>query len=57
VLAPVLSQLWRYRLTSFPKPELDHIRYVCMVDDTRARQELGFAPRFGLEDTVRAVLG
>ncbi len=57
VLAPVLGQLWRYRLTSFPKPELDHIRYVCMVDDTRARQELGFSPRFGLEDTVRAVLG
>ena len=52
---PVLDRLWRYRMTSFPTPELDHIRYVCMVDDSRAREVLGFSPRFGLEDTLRAV--
>jgi UDP-glucose 4-epimerase len=52
---PVLDRLWRYRMTSFPTPELDHIRFVCMVDDTRAREVLGFRPRFGLEDTLRAV--
>jgi len=51
-----LTRAFRYRMTSFPGPELDHIRYVCMVDDTRARRELGFTPRFGIEDTVRAVL-
>ncbi len=28
-----------------PRPELDHIRFVCMVDDRRARQVLGFSPR------------
>lgn len=52
---PILDRMWRYRMTSFPTPELDHIRYVCMVDDTRAREVLGFQPSFGLEDTVRAV--
>ena len=52
---PVLERMWRYRITSFPTPELDHIRYVCMVDDTRAREILGFRPRFSLEETVRAV--
>ncbi|MFK7986272.1 MAG: NAD-dependent epimerase/dehydratase family protein [Sandaracinaceae bacterium] len=52
---PVLERMWRYRMTSFPTPELDHIRYVCMVDDTRARDVLGFNPQYGLEDTVRAV--
>ncbi len=51
-----LTRAFRYRVTSFPSPELDHIRYVCMVDDSRARRELGFAPRFGIEETVRAVL-
>ncbi|MBX7193474.1 MAG: SDR family oxidoreductase [Sandaracinaceae bacterium] len=50
-----LKRLFRYRMTSFPSPEIDHIRYVCMVDDTRARKELGFAPRYDIEDTVRAV--
>jgi UDP-glucose 4-epimerase len=51
----LLSRLFRYRLTSFPAPELDHIRYVCMVDDTRARETLGFSPRYGLEETAHAI--
>jgi UDP-glucose 4-epimerase len=51
----VLGRMWSWRLTSFPPPEIDHIRYVCMVDDRRARDELGFAPRMSLEETVRGV--
>jgi UDP-glucose 4-epimerase len=51
----MLSQLFRYRLSSFPAPELDHIKYVCMVDDRRARDALGYAPRHGLRDTVFSV--
>ncbi len=45
----------RFRLTSFPAPELDHIRYVCMVDDRRARDDLGYMPAHDAEETVRAV--
>ncbi|MCC6872713.1 MAG: SDR family oxidoreductase [Sandaracinaceae bacterium] len=52
----VLDRMWRYRMTSFPTPELDHIRYVCMVDDTRAREVLGFQAKRGLEETIRAVV-
>ena len=51
----VLKRLWRLRLTNFPAPELDHIRYVCMVDDRRVREELGFKHAFDIEETVRAV--
>jgi UDP-glucose 4-epimerase len=51
----MLGPLWRLRVASFPAPELDHIRYVCMVDDQRARATLGYAPSKGLESTVRAV--
>ncbi len=50
-----IERLWRWRMTSFPAPELDFIRYVCMVDDTRARQVLGYEPRFDLEQTLHAV--
>jgi UDP-glucose 4-epimerase len=57
VAHPLLKRMWDFRLTHFPTPELDHIRYVCMVDDSRARDILGFRPRFSLEDTVRAVEG
>jgi UDP-glucose 4-epimerase len=51
----VLRRMWSLRLTTFPAPELDHIRYVCMVDDHRARQLLGFTPRKSLEETVLSV--
>jgi UDP-glucose 4-epimerase len=50
-----VERLWRYRMTSFPAPELDFIRYVCMVEDSRARDVLGYSPKFDLEPTVRAV--
>jgi UDP-glucose 4-epimerase len=55
IAGPVLTALWRGKLTSFPVPELDHIRYVCMVDGTRARETLGFRPRHTLKETIRAV--
>jgi UDP-glucose 4-epimerase len=51
----MVERMWKLRLTSFPSPELDHIRYVCMVDDERARTVLGFQPRYSLEETIRAV--
>ena len=51
----MLAPLWRLRVASFPAPELDHIRYVCMVDDRQARATLGYAPTRSLEETVRAV--
>lgn len=51
----VLRRLWSLRLTTFPVPELDHIRFVCMVDDRRARQVLGYSPRVALDETVLSV--
>ena len=51
----LLDRMWRFRVTSFPPPELDHVRYVCMVDDSRARRMLGYAPQFDLAETLRAV--
>ena len=50
-----VERLFRWRVTSFPAPELDFIRYVCMIDDTLARKELGYAPLNGLVATLCAV--
>jgi UDP-glucose 4-epimerase len=52
----VLKRLWSFRLTTFPAPELDHIRFVCMVDDRKARAELAYEPATPIEDTVRSVV-
>lgn len=51
----LMKRLWSFRLTTFPAPELDHIRFVCMVDDARARAELGYRPACSIERTVQSV--
>jgi UDP-glucose 4-epimerase len=50
-----VERLFRWRVTDFPAPELDFIRYVCMVDDARARSVLGYRPKHALLETLRAV--
>ncbi len=46
---------FKAKMSSFPQPELDFIRYVCMVDDSLARRQLGYSPRFGLLETLGSV--
>ena len=51
----VWSMAFRLGLSSYPVAELDFIRYVCMVDGTRAERDLGFHARTSLRETIRAV--
>ncbi len=51
----MLQRMWSLRLTNFPAPELDHIRYVCMVDDKRSKELLDFYPEYSIEETIKAV--
>ena len=51
----ILDRMWKWRLVSFPAPEVDHLRYVCMVDGSRAREKMGFEPRYGLDETLAHV--
>jgi UDP-glucose 4-epimerase len=52
-----LGLLFKYRLASFPSPELDHIQYLCAVDGSRWEREVQWTPRFSMRDTIRSVLG
>jgi UDP-glucose 4-epimerase len=56
---PLAKPLWqvafRLGLSSYPVAEFDFIRYVCMVDGSRAARELGYRPRHSLRETIRAV--
>ena len=45
--------LWRTK-HAFPTQQIDHIKYVCMVDDSRARTHMRYAPRHDLEATLTA---
>lgn len=56
VAKPIWSTAFRLGLSSYPVNEFDFIRYVCMVDGSRAETELGFRPRYSLRETIRAVM-
>lgn len=43
-----LKQLWRWHLTNFPPPELDHIRFNTVLDTRRAQSDLQVTPRRAL---------
>ena len=57
VAKPLWRAAWRLGMNSFPVDEFDFIRYVCMVDASRATRELAFRPRHSLRETIRSVLG
>ncbi|TXD35834.1 SDR family oxidoreductase [Lujinxingia vulgaris] len=52
LLKMMLSTAWSLKISDWPVPELDHIKYVCMVDDGLARNQLGFAPSHDLESIL-----
>ncbi|MGQ0504613.1 MAG: SDR family oxidoreductase [Myxococcaceae bacterium] len=52
-----LGLLFKYRLASFPPPELDHIQFLCAVDGQRWGDDAGWRPRYSMRDTIRSVLG
>ncbi len=41
------------RQSSFPAGELDHLKYSCIVDDTRAREDIGFKPKKSLVAIIK----
>lgn len=43
-------------LSNVPSAEVDYLKYVCMVDDRRARTELRYAPAMTLDQTLSALM-
>lgn len=52
----IMAKLWQFNLSDFPAPEVDYARFICTVDGSRAERVMGYAPRFGLKETVRSLL-
>jgi len=49
---PLLRALWKWRLTSFPPPEVDYIRFLHTVDGSLAKEVLGFEPMHSMKETI-----
>jgi UDP-glucose 4-epimerase len=52
----LLNQMFKYRLSDFPPPELDFLRWSCTVDGSRFAKEASFVPKHRLRETLRSVL-
>ncbi|MBW2736109.1 MAG: NAD-dependent epimerase/dehydratase family protein [Deltaproteobacteria bacterium] len=51
-----VSLLHKVGLSRFSSPEIEHLRFVGMVDSARAARVLGYRSRYNLRETVRAVV-
>jgi UDP-glucose 4-epimerase len=51
-LRAALEQAFNWRLSAFDAGELAFLRYSCLVDGRRARDELGFTPHRSLKETL-----
>ncbi len=47
-----LDRMFQLHITQFPSSELDHLRYSCLVDDRRSREDLGYIPQRTLHETL-----
>lgn len=54
LLRPLAETLWTSRLGDFPPGMVDFLKFLCVGDLRRMRDELGFEPRLNIRDTVRS---
>ena len=50
-----LHRAWRLGASASPAVDLEQLRYVCMVDDSKARSSLSYEPRYSVQATLEAV--
>ncbi len=50
-----LRAAWSIKVSDWPAPELDHIKYICMVDDSAARQTLRYHHAHALDSIIDAL--
>ena len=54
---PLLKALFRYRISDFPPPELDHVQFLCAVDGSRWVKDVDWKPRNSMKETILSVEG
>ncbi len=52
LLRLIVDKAWKYRLSSFPAAELDHIQFNSVLDTRRAREVLGVDPERSLYEIL-----
>jgi UDP-glucose 4-epimerase len=52
-----LEKAWKYRLVSFPAPELDHIRFNAVLDTKRVNEVVAAKPDRSLYEILEPFRG
>lgn len=52
VASPLLNALWILKLRNFPPGFLDFLRYLCVVDGSKARQVMDFVPELSTRQAL-----
>ncbi len=55
LLGALAVRLRRLRLARVDPADLVHLKYACLVDGSRARDAMGFLPRWSLKDALQSV--
>lgn len=56
ILYPILSFLWKLRLTEVPPDILDFVKYRWVASNEKAKKEANFIPNYTTEETFRSFL-
>ncbi|MCP4599033.1 MAG: NAD-dependent epimerase/dehydratase family protein [Proteobacteria bacterium] len=54
IARPMLSRLNKLGKLDLRSSFVDYLRFICMIDDTRARNVLEYRPKHGLDETIAA---
>jgi UDP-glucose 4-epimerase len=54
---PLAKVLWMTQVLDVPPVYLNFLRYLCVVDTERVRSEMGFVPRYTIQDIIREFAG
>lgn len=57
VAYPLVAGLWMAGMSPVPSEHLDYLRFLWLGDGTRAERELGFAPTYGIRETIEQFAG
>ncbi len=55
ILSMTLKRLWSLGLSDIPPEVVDYLRFICTVDGSRARRELGYEPLRSVKETLRSL--
>lgn len=54
---PLSNALWVTQIFDSPPTMLDYMRYLCVADGEKARETMGFVPRYDIKATIQDFLG